>query len=385
MTTNTTSPEPGGEVRKYLRLVLLSSDSAMLYKKDFEPRIVFEEFVRSLVIDLVPSGVVENGDLYSAVIIPRYEEMDTPSLRLEHDSAKVNESRPWISLEFEEGLDPERPVSYFTVEIRVRTKHRIYRNDFHLYKLNHFFRRIESALRRMGVLHPGDRYIVQIFAREDGKAELERDEVYALKDEASSLVELSPDEEQKPPEFARKSLDDYEAEESVGEKGAGGSIEIVVTRPALTTLQAVARRRAKVEVGGVLVGNVYSGTGPSSYLVEISDHIFAEGALSSEVELRYTFESWQKRSTELKERFPDRRIVGWYHTHLVKAAVIDEAGQTVQETEHFFSVSDHFMHRQFFPDKWYVAMVLNPQGEAAFFRWRGNDIVREPVFHVVRG
>ncbi len=43
------------------------------------------------------------------------------------------------------------------------------------------------------------------------------------------------------------------------------------------------------------------------------------------------------------------------------------------------------MHRQFFPQKWYVAMVLNPKGEAAFFRWRGHDIVRARGFHVARG
>jgi proteasome lid subunit RPN8/RPN11 len=310
--------------------------------------------------------------------------MASPSLRLEHDAAKASESRPWISLEFEDGLDAERPVSYFTVEIRVRTKHRIYRNDFHLDNLNHFFRRIESALRRIGVVRPGG-YIPQVFAREDGEAELERDEIYALKEEASSLVELSPGDEPKPPPFARKSLEDYEAEATVGESLTGDSIEIVVTLSALKALRAIACTDAKVEVGGVLVGNVYSGSGPSSYLVEISDHIFAEEALGSEVELRYTFESWRKRSTELKERFPDRRIVGWYHTHLVKATVRDEAGLTIHATEHFFSVSDHFMHRQFFPDKWYVAMVLNPRGEAAFFRWRGTEIVRAHGFHVVRG
>ena len=44
----------------------------------------------------------------------------------------------------------------------------------------------------------------------------------------------------------------------------------------------------------------------------------------------------------------------------------------------FFSQDDRFLHRQFFPDEFYVAMVLDPNGDYVFFQWRDGRIVLCP-------
>jgi hypothetical protein len=48
----------------------------------------------------------------------------------------------------------------------------------------------------------------------------------------------------------------------------------------------------------------------------------------------------------------------------------------------FFSRDDVFLHRQFFPEEWYVALVLDPQGNCRFFQWQGNEIVMCGGYHV---
>jgi hypothetical protein len=134
----------------------------------------------------------------------------------------------------------------------------------------------------------------------------------------------------------------------------------------------------------MLVGYIYTDAAGPGYLVQITDYIPAEGALSHIAELRYTFESWQRRTTLLKERFPGKRIVGWYHTHLVQMEFYtDDSRQATFATSLFFSRDDIFMHRQFFREKWYVAMVLDPQGNAAFFQWTGDQIQLGRRFYVI--
>lgn len=392
--------------RRYLRLILRSAERGKLYKKDFEARHIFDHMVTHFVSDLIHDGTIHEGEHYYGLIIPRYGKYLRPRPNLESNEEKVKEIRPWLSLEFEEGVQPDRKINYFTLELRVKDRSLIYREDFSLRELGSFFERIATALIRLGVLRKrsllvtadkdfGDLILQQslltgseiihteLFAREDDEADFERDEVYALEAEAGELVQLVEEPvDMVADELPIRSLNDYDIQETVGGDMAEGDAKILISRPALTAIQQVARRGAQVEEGGVLVGRIFRNGENRGFLVEIADHIFSEEARGTKFELRYTFEAWQKRSIQLKERFPDYRIVGWYHTHLVKMQSLGKDDQVIYETELFFSRDDHFMHRQFFPEKWYVAMVLNPSGESTFFNWSGDSIVQAPGFFV---
>jgi hypothetical protein len=384
---------------KYLRAVVSSERRGTLYRKDLEPRNVFDLFIRRFVGDLVHDGTIHSGEHYSALVVPRYGQFLRPPTLKVGDTTGSDGS--WIDLHFEDPVQPNTPVSFFTVELRVRERPLIYRGDFQLYELDYFWHSLEDALVQMKILQIGEFYRQHLYARDDDEGDLEHEKIYTARQINSPLIEIMPSETPKV-SLLRRSLADFKLErveahvlvhpltdvtEIVAEQSPGSDnqhVEILITRPALEATQTVARSGAQVEEGGVLVGHVYENTASPGYLVEITDHIAAEDTLASEVELRYTFESWQHRTELLKKYFPGKRIVGWYHTHLVKMQFYTDATRTSTfGSELFFSRDDVFMHRQFFREKWYVAMVLNPEGTAAFFQWSGDEIVPSRRFYVI--
>jgi hypothetical protein len=249
----------------------------------------------------------------------------------------------------------------------------------------------------MGVLKNGDLVIPRICFREDGDANFAREIVrFPETDESDPLVEVV-EVERADSEFAVKSRADFliadthevalvsPVELAELDSARQDEIQILIARPTFEALQAIARREVQIEQGGALVGHIYrDAAAEGHYLVEITDRIEAEGADANLAELRYTFESWLRQREQLKAQFPDKQIVGWYHTHLIQVALESaDTGAETQTTELFFSDYDRFMHRQFFGDTWYVAMVLGPQGNAAFFRWFGDKISANRRFYII--
>lgn len=114
------------------------------------------------------------------------------------------------------------------------------------------------------------------------------------------------------------------------------SVERTIVRHAVGTVA--------LEVGGLLLGEVYETDG--GYYVYVSDALEARYTQASAVSLMFTGQTW----IDLMDRragFPDRRTVGWYHSH---------PGMGV-----FFSGADSFAHGAFFGDEpWYVALVIDP-------------------------
>jgi hypothetical protein len=103
-----------------------------------------------------------------------------------------------------------------------------------------------------------------------------------------------------------------------------------------------------VEEGGYLVGQVYQQEGaPDTLLVEVQQILAAEGTRSSALLLLFTGDSWSAMRRYLTQH-PQQRLLGWWHTHLFPAS------------ESFgLSGLDETMHRQFFPNPWHFAALLN--------------------------
>jgi hypothetical protein len=153
-------------------------------------------------------------------------------------------------------------------------------------------------------------------------------------------------------------------------------IRIFVRHDTMEKLTEEARKASEVERGGLLVGQICDTTDGGRHVVEISDFIVSEHTASTVTELTYTFDSWQSSAAKLREEFPGKKIVGWFHTHLIDLDIYTDSTRTeIERTKLFFSRDDVFLHKQFFPDEWYVAMVLDPEGKGLFFQWRNGDIV----------
>lgn len=381
---------------KYLRLVVCDEQNTPLYQRDFTVRDLLELLARRLIEQLVEQNLIYQGEHIGVVMIPRYGEMlaKRPSVVLDPERARYDAS---FSLVFEEPPQPDTPLTSFTCELRVRERAVIYRADFAMNDLRPFWAALEMGLVQMRVLAKGQTYARHVYARDDEEARFGYDKVFAWTQDDTPLVEIMPDEPAGPT-FERRALADFAVEERVRldlvgnaasdaeARQASGGVEVLIARPALDAVRQIALSGAGVEEGGVLVGHIYERSDGAGYLVEITDHIKSEGTFASVTELRYTFESWQKQNAVLKERFPGKRIVGWYHTHLVKMGVLRIEGSqgTLFDTGLFFSRDDHFMHRQFFREKWYVALVLDTEATAAFFCWVDDDIFPNPAYTIIR-
>ncbi len=383
---------------KYCRVVLESPSRGRIYQKDFDEQHVFGPLVQVLISELVKQSVVKEGELYRALVIPRYEDtlIQNPILRRDPVRAQMARSA-WLTLEFEAGAEHDQPpLTFFTLELRFPDSGFVYTQDFQILTLDYLWQNLQTALLRMRVLQDGDQYIPRLCFHDDAWANFEVEEVHFPDDGDEPLIELVEVEESPPP-FALKSPDDFDVLETQEvtlvspvelpqtDQDRQDELRIFIARNTLATIQDLARREVQVEQGGALVGCVYrDAQAESHYLVEISDHIVAEGANASAAELHYNFDSWLQQRTQLREQYPGKQIVGWFHTHLVRIALPSETdADQIQTTELFFSPEDRFMHRRFFNERWYVAMVLGPQGNTAFFRWFGDKISASRRYYVI--
>jgi len=389
---------------KYLRAVISSEARGILYKKDFQVKHVFGPFVRSFVSSLVTADVVKQGESYRALIIPRYGQFRRMPPQVEtHRPVQEGELQDWIALAFEGAVNPKSAIDFFTVDLFIAEQLRSFRSNFKLWQIDYFWRGIDRALEQVSVLLYQDTVVRKLYARDDDEGDFEHEEVQALQADTPALFEIMP-VERSVPVFQAKALSDFAiqtikklrngslVDETPDPAAAdvtmpASSVYIVISQSALESLQQIARSGLQVEQGGALVGDVYvnAASNNRAYIVEIIAHIAAEKTFASEVELRYTFESWQRQTSLLKENFSGKRIVGWYHTHLdlVKQTYYtDDTRQDTYTTPLFFSQDDAFTHRQFFHEKWYIAMVLDPRGDLAFYQWEGEKIMEAERFYV---
>ncbi|MEM9775544.1 MAG: hypothetical protein AAF902_13265 [Chloroflexota bacterium] len=112
------------------------------------------------------------------------------------------------------------------------------------------------------------------------------------------------------------------------------------------------------EVAGFMIGPPPEKQPDGRYLVHVTQMIPAQHTVMQGASVTYTPESWRTIHDWLLENYPkeDQIIVGWYHTH---------PGFGI-----FLSNMDLFIHRNFFPQKWHVALVLDPVNyKSGYFCW----------------
>jgi len=140
--------------------------------------------------------------------------------------------------------------------------------------------------------------------------------------------------------------------------------QVVFKQSVLDQIHLHGQSSTEIEVCGVLVGDVYQDAhGP--YL--LIDHCVAgNGAESKSTNVTFTAETWQHIQETMDRDHPDRKILGWYHTH---------PGFGI-----FLSDMDVFICDHFFNLPWQVAFVYDPiSGEEGDFVWRQGKPTREPI------
>ncbi len=130
---------------------------------------------------------------------------------------------------------------------------------------------------------------------------------------------------------------------------------VVVQRSVIDAVHAHGESDTAVEICGVLVGNVHHDR-ISPYLL-IEAHIPGDKAASKQTQVTFTAETWDSIQKAMELKHPDKKIVGWYHTH---------PGFGV-----FLSGMDLFIQDNFFNLPWQVAWVYDPVAKTdGMFIWR---------------
>lgn len=112
------------------------------------------------------------------------------------------------------------------------------------------------------------------------------------------------------------------------------------------------------ELCGVLVGAVKRDEFGPFAIVE--DTIEGKNALNRGAQVTFTHETWAHICNEHDSRFPEKVILGWYHTH---------PGFGI-----FLSPADMFIHENFFNLPWHLAFVVDPKsGKEGLFIWRDGS------------
>lgn len=142
-----------------------------------------------------------------------------------------------------------------------------------------------------------------------------------------------------------------------------GSSRTVVLQSVLNEIKEHGRSSMHAEVCGVLVGSLC--WDESAYLM-IDGRIEGKHASHQSGSVTFTSETWDSIHEELAAKYPNRIIVGWYHTH---------PGFGI-----FLSNMDAFIHDNFFSFPWEPAYVFDPQAETDGFFFRvGTELVQEEV------
>lgn len=119
----------------------------------------------------------------------------------------------------------------------------------------------------------------------------------------------------------------------------------------LRKIRQHARSSMRAEVCGILIGNAKDG------LVTVEACIAGERAAQGGAHVTFTQETWAHIYKEKDREYPEKSVVGWYHSH---------PGFGV-----FLSDHDLFIHENFFSAQHQIAWVFDPHSdEEGCFGWR---------------
>lgn len=136
-------------------------------------------------------------------------------------------------------------------------------------------------------------------------------------------------------------------------------LEIFLTQSAYVRMCAHAGSDLDNEVGGWMAGrncvDAMSGI-PFIVIDTILPAVYTEQGAAH---LTFTGDTQVALHNHLEENFPEKVFLGWYHTHPRMGV--------------FFSQWDAWLHQNFFPKQWQVALVIEPHQSIGGFFIRQDD------------
>jgi len=138
---------------------------------------------------------------------------------------------------------------------------------------------------------------------------------------------------------------------------AGAQPDVVIDAEVVRTIRQHARSSSQAEVCGVLIGQ------DRDRHIRVVACIAGENADEAGAHVTFTQDTWEHIYAVKDKKYPNERIVGWYHSH---------PGFGIFLSEH-----DTFIHKNFFSSPGQIAWVFDPHSdEEGCFGWMGERIER---------
>ena len=146
--------------------------------------------------------------------------------------------------------------------------------------------------------------------------------------------------------------------------GLNPLVDVYMTQPAYSRICVHSVSDMRNEVGGILVGEWCMDEDRDQFIV-VEHALPARHTRQSSVSLTFTQESMLDIHDQIDANFKGQKIVGWYHTHPHMGV--------------FLSHYDTWLHSNFFPEPWQVALVVEPVSATGGFFIRQKSGILDPT------
>lgn len=144
-------------------------------------------------------------------------------------------------------------------------------------------------------------------------------------------------------------------------------VQVYIRQDVYKALEQFAVSDTHKELGSILLGD-YIQDGDRLHVV-ISEYVEAKYTDASASTLTFTHETWDYIHSQHETRYPDRKIIGWQHTHPNYGI--------------FLSNYDMFIQENFFDLPFQIAYVIDPiQNLRGFFQWKNGKVEKLKGYHV---
>lgn len=144
-------------------------------------------------------------------------------------------------------------------------------------------------------------------------------------------------------------------------------VKVYIKQDVYKALEKLSASDTGKELGSIIIGDYGNELGKTH--VVISEYIEAKYTDASASTLTFTHETWDYVHAEHERRYPNKRIIGWQHTHPNYGI--------------FLSNYDLFIQENFFNLPFQIAYVIDPiQNLRGFFQWKNGKIEKLKGYYI---
>lgn len=144
-------------------------------------------------------------------------------------------------------------------------------------------------------------------------------------------------------------------------------VKVYIKQDVYKALEKLSASDTSKELGSIIIGDYSNELGKTH--VVISEYIEAKYTDASASTLTFTHETWDYVHAEHERRYPNKRIIGWQHTHPNYGI--------------FLSNYDLFIQENFFNLPFQIAYVIDPiQNLRGFFQWKNGKIEKLKGYYI---